>query len=66
MIQSFHPDFELECRLCGTSPCVIVVNHVQSQTNLCGCCFFNDRSMLDWEEWNNSTEEIQDDTDECL
>jgi hypothetical protein len=40
--QTYHPDFRCECRLCGTSPCVVVEGHEQPDTELCGTCFFAD------------------------
>jgi len=52
----YHPDFEAECRVCGASPCVVVDSHSQGDTNLCGPCFFGDRLMIDWAEWNNQEE----------
>lgn len=56
---TFHPDFTAECRLCGNGPCVIVhdpeTRH-NSETELCGRHFFNDRLMVDWERWNDERE----------
>jgi len=49
----FHPDFEEECYLCGTIPCVIVEGHVQPRTRLCGPHFFHDHDMTDWSLWND-------------
>lgn len=54
---TFHPDFEAECRFCGTSPCVIVDGHEQPDTELCGAHFFSSLEMLDWELWNSFEEE---------
>ncbi len=48
----YAPDFQAECRLCGTSPCVVVLSHPFPDTDLCGVCFFNSAEMLDWTEWN--------------
>ena len=55
----YHPDFEAECRICGTSPTVVVDNHIQGETFLCGVCFFGDRLMMDWEEWNEESESTE-------
>lgn len=49
----YHPDFEESCSICGSSPCVMVVGHVQPDTGLCGPHFFDDGRMFDWEEWND-------------
>ena len=57
--QTYHPDFEAECRICDTSPCVVVYDpeaRRNSETELCGRCFFHDRAMVDWEQWNNGRE----------
>lgn len=53
----FVPDFEIECRECGTKPTVIVVGHPIPETNLCGPHFFADRSMVDWALWNERDDE---------
>lgn len=53
----YHPDFEGECRICDASPTVKVVNHSNPDTELCGTCFFGDREMSDWEDWNNQPED---------
>lgn len=52
MANIYQPDFAAACRLCGTSPCVLVVGHVQPQTELCGRHYFDDAEMLHWEDWN--------------
>jgi hypothetical protein len=55
---AYLPDFEAECRECGTSPTVIVVGHPhRPDTELCGICFFRDRAMIDWSFWPDT---IQD------
>ena len=56
---TYLPDFEASCRICGASPCVLVVNHVQGDTDLCGPHFFADDSMHDWEDWNDSDDQDQ-------
>ena len=53
----YAPDFEEACRICGTSPCVVVVGHEQPDTELCGIHFFNKAWMQDWETWNEIEEE---------
>jgi hypothetical protein len=55
----YFPDWESECRLCDTSPCVIVFDselRTNSATELCGTCFFADRLMIDPERWNEDLE----------
>ncbi len=55
----YTPNYEQECSKCGTSPCVDVVRkgRIARNSELCGCCFFNDRLMIDPDEWNNQSEE---------
>lgn len=55
----FHPDFDEECHVCGASPCVIVEGHAQPDTQLCGPHFFHDRTMVDWELWNDQPEDTE-------
>lgn len=55
----YRPNFDEECFICGTSPTVVVEGHIVPETKLCGPCFFKDRRMLDWEEWNI----VSDDTE---
>jgi hypothetical protein len=55
-MQTYHPDFDQECRICGASPTVVVDNHPQGETELCGQHFFNDRSMAEWDLWNEPLE----------
>lgn len=59
----YQPDFTAECRLCGTSPCVVVVGHSKPDTELCGPHFFANQEAVDWEEWNDEpdTKETDDD-----
>lgn len=52
ILLSFHPDFEASCRICGTSPCVVVANHPVPDTDLCGPHFFHNTEMNQWEDWN--------------
>ncbi len=49
----FKPDFDEDCRICGTTPTVVVVGHKQPDTELCGVHFFNSLKMRDWENWND-------------
>lgn len=53
----YRPDFNGECRECGTSPTVVVLGHIVPDTDLCGPHFFADRSMVDWELWNLRNED---------
>ena len=55
----YHPDFESPCRVCGSSPCVVVDNHIEPETELCGPCFFGSAEMLDWSLWNDEVEETE-------
>lgn len=60
MVDRFVPDFDAECWRCGTSPCVIVVDHEhKADTDLCGPCFFNDGVMIDWSLWNDIPEDTE-------
>ena len=54
----YLPIFDLECRQCDTSPVVGIQDSPESirSTGLCGCCFFSDRLMVDWELWNDRQE----------
>lgn len=56
MQPNYLPDFDSECTQCATSPTVQVVGHSQPETGLCGTCFFADRGMVDWSQWNNELE----------
>lgn len=54
-------DFSTECSRCGTTPCVTVRDPERHgtqlhDTDLCGTCFFKDRSMIDPELWNEPQE----------
>ena len=55
-MNEYTPNFEEECSICGTSPTVRVLHHIQPETRLCGPCFFADRSMIDWTLWNDNPE----------
>lgn len=50
---TYAPDFDMECRLCGASPCVLVVGHKQPDTELCGWHFFNSPELSNWELWED-------------
>lgn len=52
----YIPNFDGECRICGTSPTVNVVGHKQPETDLCGRHFFDDPDMSDYEDWNDTEE----------
>ena len=56
---TYQPNFSDECSVCGRSPTVHVVGHLLPETVLCGPCFFSDRAMLDWEEWNEQQEDTE-------
>lgn len=54
-------DFSCECSRCQTTPCVAVRDPdihgtAVHDTQLCGTCFFRDRSMIDPELWNDPQE----------
>ena len=53
----YRPNFDGECYRCGNSPTVVVEGHIVPDTQLCGPCFFADKSMVDWEEWNATAED---------
>jgi len=58
--KTFHPDFEANCRVCDRTPCVVVYDaesRCNSGTELCGVCFWRDRSMIDHERWNDKENE---------
>lgn len=45
--------------MCEATPCVVVYDpdtRINSETELCGAHFFNDRYMLDPERWNEPDE----------
>lgn len=50
---TFVPNFDIECRICETKPTVTVVEHVEPDTELCGPHFFADKTMVDYELWND-------------
>lgn len=56
---TYHPDFSSRCRLCDTAPTVVVEDHLQPDTELCGTCFFGDRLMVDWSLWNEQPESTE-------
>lgn len=55
----YKPDFEEECYICGATPCVTIEGHIVPETRLCGPHFFNDRRMVEWEEWNTQEEDTE-------
>lgn len=61
MAPEFIPDFSSSCRICGTSPCVVVTDHGQGETELCGRCFFAAEGMEDWENWPEGDDSTPDD-----
>ena len=63
----YQPDFDNECYICGTTPCVIVTSHLHKpHTELCGAHFFKDPAMIYWQEWNEEpeTQEPSEEDDE--
>ncbi len=56
----YTPDFDEDCYICGSSPCVVVTGHLTPHTRLCGPCFFKTPKMVDWEEWNIFSDEADD------
>lgn len=63
MPQAYIPIFDVECRNCGHSPIVGLIeagnpgspDRIRS-TGLCGPEFFADRAMVDWSQWNDESE----------
>jgi hypothetical protein len=55
----FHPDFDTACKVCSSIPCVVIEDHIQPDTELCGPCFFGTAEMLDWEAWNDEVESTE-------
>lgn len=56
---TFLADFEVDCRRCGHSPCVVVRSTIFTDTELCGPHFFGDRLMIDPELWNEPKEDTE-------
>jgi len=59
VIHNFKPNFENDCRICGTTPTVVVPEHPVPETDLCGICFFQDHAMIDSELWNDQIEDTE-------
>lgn len=55
----YRPNFDGVCHKCGNSPTVIVEGHIVPETLLCGPHFFNDKTMVDWDEWNTQPDETE-------
>lgn len=53
------PNFNGECRLCGTSPTVHIIGHPCPDSELCGPHFFRlgAEGTERWETWNEQEEE---------
>lgn len=53
-MDQYEPIFNCDCHQCDHSPCVGLRDDdgTLRSTNLCGICFFGDRTMIDWELWN--------------
>jgi hypothetical protein len=63
LLSTYVPIFDAECRNCDHSPVVGLVEKGQHgnpdrirSTNMCGPHFFADRSMVDWDKWNDDVE----------
>lgn len=56
----YVPVFGSNCNKCDHSPIVGLMskNGVHS-TELCGVCFFQDRSMVDTDQWNEPREDTE-------
>lgn len=54
----YVPIWDLECRECDSAPVVGRIDDGGNlrSTGLCGVCFFNDRYMIDWDNWNDTFE----------
>lgn len=53
-IDSYEPDYEMECDNCGQTPCVTAVlkGKVVHHFGMCGPCTFLTALALDPEWWN--------------
>jgi hypothetical protein len=57
MTPQYAPIEDESCWKCDTSPVVgLCTRWGPKSTGLCGACFFQDRLMVDWEEWNKPQE----------
>ena len=56
----YVPIFDQECDLCAASPCVgLTLEEGVRSTARCAVCFFGDRAMLDWQDWNDREESTE-------
>lgn len=57
----YTPNFDKPCYVCSAKPTVRVEDHEHGvpDTELCGPHFFLDRTMSDWEMWNNQREDTE-------
>lgn len=56
----YTPVWGAECKKCEHTPVVgILAKSGTHTTGLCGVCFFQDRSMIDEELWNDSKESTE-------
>ena len=53
----YRPDFDEECYRCGATPTVVVEGHMVPDTQLCGCCFWKSKKMVDPDLWNEQEED---------
>ena len=51
----YIPDYETECRICGTVPTVTVVGHEVPETELCASHFWGENSTPG--DWNQTDHE---------
>lgn len=53
-VDSFEPDYDEECDVCGQSPTVTAVKDGQviHSTGMCGVCTWGESAMLDPAQWN--------------
>lgn len=51
---SYDPDFDHNCIVCGQNPVVTLVRkgEVVYETEMCGPCTFGTAKALDWDWWN--------------
>ena len=54
LIDSYEPDYEHKCEICGAIPVVTAVKDgiVVMRTDMCGPCTWGEAITIDPEEWN--------------
>ena len=65
-LDGYKPNYEQECSRCGYSPTVDVIHggRMVHTSDLCGCHFFSDYSMLDPDAWNDFHQQPEEKEDE--